>query len=736
MLFSTSASAALRNLNAGSLNDPFPQTNATNATALSSSELMAPVQQNNLLRSSGNWTTTTGVINKVYKGTNLDPTTVDRQPYAQNPALDDTFAGAYSLFTLTDSGSRSDNIGKDTDGVDYTHFRLEKTSAFNLQLHGVQGNALVELLDSAGNSIAHSRSFENLATSDPVSGIQVTSNYDTHDISLNLSSLGSGDYYIKVSPSRRLPSTLTEGLRRVEWVETDYTLTASTDTVNNLLPAEVDLGNLSETRLLNGTVSDTNTSDIYRLTFNNSSDLHVTLSGMEANADIRLIRDYNNNGIVDSQDVLAGSYQSGGNADGIDVSLSGGTSYFVQVNRAAAEAGKTINYNLGISTGDWYTQNLSDFGIIANVRLSAKDGVLDRQDMLSLLRETKDFGSIDGAEITDLRTILSNLGDLMPEHVRVLSNKVINGNPANTKVTPFGNLVATSSSDQMENLIGKWFLGSDRPVALSSDKTTTYEYKPVQGQLFRDGIVYSDITQGDVGDCYFLASLAATTLKTRDVIQNMFIDNGDNTFTVRFFMNGKTDYVTVDRSLPTNSSGGAAFAGWGGGHFSNTNNELWVALAEKAYAQINESGGIGQDGTNSYNGRDVSPTPVKDNRDGGINGGTGNDALAHITGRSTKKGNVNWGIFDQNDDIGRIIHAFNTNQLVVLGTNKADEVASEFVGKHAYALVAAQPDGFVVYNPWGFSGDTGKDGQFKPGLFAISKDQMMDNFKSWYATTA
>lgn len=658
------------------------------------------------------------------------------EKYKQNPALDDTFAGAYDLKTLTGSKSRSDNIGKGTDGIDYTHFRLDQASSFNLGVHGVQGNVLVDLLDSAGNKIAHTSSWKDYISSGRPTGIETTSNLDTHDIALNISRLEAGDYYIKVSPYPKLVSNPTGGFLRLDRVGTDYTLTVSTDTISNLLPAEVDLGSLAGTRLLNGTLSDTNTSDIYRLTLNNPSELHITLSGMSANADVRFIRDYNNNGIVDSPDVLTGSDQWYGYTDGIYASLKGGATYFVQVNQGTGGEGKTINYNLGISTGDWYTQNLSDFGVIANARLSAKDGVIDRNEMISLLRETEDYGTIDPTEFADLQTVVSQLGYLMPDHVRVLSNKVVNGDPANAnfKESKLGNLFAYCGNRQMEMLVKKWFLGCDRPVALSYDKTTTFEYEPVEGQLFQSGIEYTDVKQGDVGDCYFMASLAATALKTPSAIQNMFIDNGDSTFTVRFFVNGKADYVTVDRWLPTRN-GGAAFAGWGGGHFSNNNNELWVALAEKAYAQINESGGISQDGTNSYNGLPVPSTPVKEN-EGGLNGGFGNDALAHITGRRTAKGNVNWGIFNQNDDIGRIIHAFNTNQLVVLDTNKADEVASNLVETHEYALVAYDPntDGFVVYNPWGVS-DT-KAGQFKPGLLALTRKQIMDNFKSWHTTTA
>ena len=51
--------------------------------------------------------------------------------------------------------------------------------------------------------------------------------------------------------------------------------------------------------------------------------------------------------------------------------------------------------------------------------------------------------------------------------------------------------------------------------------------------------------------------------------------------------------VTVDRALAYTSSGAIEYAGARG-------NELWVALIEKAYAQINEEGWLGHAATNSY----------------------------------------------------------------------------------------------------------------------------------------
>ena len=71
-----------------------------------------------------------------------------------------------------------------------------------------------------------------------------------------------------------------------------------------------------------------------------------------------------------------------------------------------------------------------------------------------------------------------------------------------------------------------------------------------------------------------MAALAEIAYRSPATITSMFIVNGDGTYTVRFYNNGKADYVTVDSQLP---SGYASIA-----------NELWVGLAEKAWAQFYE----------------------------------------------------------------------------------------------------------------------------------------------------
>jgi hypothetical protein len=81
-----------------------------------------------------------------------------------------------------------------------------------------------------------------------------------------------------------------------------------------------------------------------------------------------------------------------------------------------------------------------------------------------------------------------------------------------------------------------------------------------------------------------MASLATLAARDSSVIQNMFIYdgtyNGIDLWTVRFFEDGSPVYVTVDNQLPT-KDGSIVYDRPQGG-------VLWVALAEKAYVQLNE----------------------------------------------------------------------------------------------------------------------------------------------------
>jgi hypothetical protein len=293
--------------------------------------------------------------------------------------------------------------------------------------------------------------------------------------------------------------------------------------------------------------------------------------------------------------------------------------------------------------------------------------------------------------------------------VYVLSDKIVNGNLANIN-SGIGNLEAGSSATQMEDLIGKWFLGSARPDAGS------YTYQYASGSLFQDGISYQDVDQGRVGDCYFLASLAATAFGSSSTIENMFIDNGDSTYTVRFYNQGIADYVTVDSYLPTTGGGRFVYADTRNssyGYYDDPSNELWVALAEKAYAQINESGWIGQDNTNSYEG---------------ISSGYIGRALEHVTGSNASLIN--------SLDFNSIVDAFNSGKLIGFCSKDENEVASNIVPFHGYSLVGydSSTETFTLFNPWGIAGGYDED-NFKPGLLELTWSEITTSFLYWDSTT-
>lgn len=559
---------------------------------------------------------------------------------------DNALSTATNLGTINGNTLSTVNFVGSSDTQDYYRFTLGSTGAFNLALTGMTADADVQLLNSSGTVLRTAY----LSSS--------------RDESMNLASLAAGNYAVRVYRHSG---------------DTNYRLHLSNLNPGNLLAVETNVGTLSGTRVFSGavnnssTIGSSNTADVYRFSLGaTTGNFNLTLSGMSADADVRLIRDTNNNGIVDSGEVLGSSLAGNTGGERISQSLAAGN-YFVQVYKYGGDT----NYNLSLSTGDWYNQNLSDAGIIGQARaLYYTDGLLSRTDMISILREAKDHAGIDSAELTDLRKIVNSAtGFSTPEYVRNLANKVVNSDPANPR-SGFGNLYSGSSSTQMENLISKWFLGTDRP-----DASGTYRY--VSGSLFQNGASQTDVDQGDLGDCYLLASLASTAHRTANAISNMFIDNGDGTFTVRYFNNGVADYVTVDRYLPTYSNGTAIYQGWGGGVNTSTSNELWVALAEKAYAQVNESGWLGRNPSeNSYSS---------------IAWGNSGAAIRQITNRTVSSGGVST-LTDKNNLISRI----NAGQIVVLNT--LDTVTEPLlVGDHSYAVTGynSATGFFSLYNPHG-----------------------------------
>ena len=244
-------------------------------------------------------------------------------------------------------------------------------------------------------------------------------------------------------------------------------------------------------------------------------------------------------------------------------------------------------------------------------------------------------------------------------------------------------------------------------------------YSPVSGSLFSaNGPSYLDVHQGELNDCWLLASLAEVATRDPSDIRNMFTYDGTMSeggsvvglYTVRFFNNaGAPEYVTVDTELPS-----------GGNYYDQpVNGVLWVALAEKAYAEANGQGFVttGSPGSDSYDA---------------LNEGQPYWALQAITGKPASAYSIN---------PANIAAAWNAGQLIVLSSspNANDNlIVGDSNGTHCYAVInynASSSTPFELYNPWGDSsvvGHTSNDNghQVYDGPFWFASSPMLQDFAS------
>ncbi|EKD51517.1 MAG: hypothetical protein ACD_62C00241G0006 [uncultured bacterium] len=135
------------------------------------------------------------------------------------------------------------------------------------------------------------------------------------------------------------------------------------------------------------------------------------------------------------------------------------------------------------------------------------------------------------------------------------------------------------------------------PDMQEDDKNlSNLSYDKRVGSLILNGIEGDDVHQGQVGDCYFLAALSSLAETHPEFLEKNIQKNCDGTYTVGFHKithpDGCIKYdedgaytlgirttkkITVDTELPKYGTQNLYARG-------ESNNELWVALYEKAYA--------------------------------------------------------------------------------------------------------------------------------------------------------
>jgi hypothetical protein len=362
---------------------------------------------------------------------------------------------------------------------------------------------------------------------------------------------------------------------------------------------------------------------------------------------------------------------------------------------------------------------LADASLAAYVRSLDRDGSINRADMIAILRKVQDqpSGIVDAADMRDLRKIVQNSAKLkMPNYVTVLASDVVLGNPANAHYqgATLGNLAAGDPCTKLGDLTDKWFYGADLPPIDSTGlpKTDTYSYATASGVLYSPaGPSHLDEKQGYLGDCYLIAAMGSVADKSKASVRNMFIDNGDGTFTVRFYYNSKADYVTVTRELAISDSLSTLVFDGCGSLYSDAGNVLWLPLLEKAYVQWNETGRTGQGNhLNSYQAiasgwmgdvyrQAVGYSSIYSMATSASNAAPAAFIMANLS--ITTGGNGSTTTVNAKTTL---IYTVSHHYAVTIGTNSTTDFSGTGLhGNHAYNILSYNNSTgeFILYNPWG-----------------------------------
>jgi hypothetical protein len=194
----------------------------------------------------------------------------------------------------------------------------------------------------------------------------------------------------------------------------------------------------------------------------------------------------------------------------------------------------------------------------------------------------------------------------------------------------------------------------------------------------KQDILYSDVRQGAVGDCYFLASLAAIANKKPGKIREM-IDDSCKDYAVCFYDDklqthkiyiDKKFWVLGDNDEPIYAKYGSAI---------ENKREIWAMLIEKAWAKIN-----GCDYTNII-GSNSSVRKF--------------DFSLALTGVQAIYETINQTI-NADDVFNRIKQHIKQKPVVLYSVNEKTEHSDEnLVERHAYALIDIEDDKCLIYNP-------------------------------------
>jgi hypothetical protein len=227
-------------------------------------------------------------------------------------------------------------------------------------------------------------------------------------------------------------------------------------------------------------------------------------------------------------------------------------------------------------------------------------------------------------------------------------------------------------------------------VTSSSYRYQSFSNRPLFGT---SGPLKSDVYQGYVGDCYFVATLSAIAKTDPADIRKSITELGDGTYAVQFHRGTKSVYVRVDADLPT-SSGTLAYARLG------SNGSLWVALMEKAFTYFRYG----------------------DGKYASISGGWMSEAFAAMGATSSTLS----GFTNGTSMLRAVQSLLSQGKAVTYAVFNAG--SAPLISQHAYTVdgviynSSGVPVSLRLRNPWGFDG-AGHDSNTADGYVTVTAAQ-------------
>jgi RTX calcium-binding nonapeptide repeat (4 copies) len=326
-------------------------------------------------------------------------------------ADDNNLINAVKIGSLTNSYTINQFVGT-TDTIDYYRFTLDQNGVLGTQISDLAGTVKVSLIKDfdGDNGIDSNETIDSFFENDSLSQNQ---------------QIEAGEYFLEITPSSF--STNTNYNLRLDF--TAVPATTASNPGNNLSTA-LNVGSVTESKILKDFVGETDSLDYYRFTLDQNGSFGWQIKDLDATARVKLIKDFDKDNGIDDGEVLDDKFASADEV--LNRPLEAGE-YFIEVGRSSTST--NINYtlqldfaaipattssnpgndlgtalNLGILSD---TKSLTDFvgytdrsdyykfTLDKNLKLNWQIGSLVDTVLVELIRDIDGDGGVDSNEILD-----------------------------------------------------------------------------------------------------------------------------------------------------------------------------------------------------------------------------------------------------------------------------------------------------------------------------------------------